>query len=192
MATENEDGGQEENLDLPEVKEGEEDTTDYKAEALKLRDKAIAQRERTKSIKKERDDVKKALEAITNVKRDEPKPKSTGELDETQLDYLDLKGISDQDEIDVIEKVMARTGQTVRQALKDDYVISKLEGLRKDKAVKDATPSGSKRGGNQTGDIASAIAQFEKTGDLPSDFALASAVTNALVERSNTNKPSWK
>src|SRR3990167_6178753 len=47
--------------------------------------------------------------------KEEPKPNekvepkaTTGELDETQLDYLDLKGISDIDEIKVIQKVMQR------------------------------------------------------------------------------------
>ena len=42
----------EETLDLPVVNEGEDDTTDWKAEATKLQNKAISQRERTKTLKK--------------------------------------------------------------------------------------------------------------------------------------------
>jgi hypothetical protein len=112
-------------------------------------------------------------------------------LDETQLDYLDLKGITDPDEIDVIQKVIAKTGQTVRQALKDDYVTSKLSAIRQDKEVKNATPGASRRGGDQTSDLASAVAKFDQTGELPNDFELRSKVINAKVDRENTNKPFW-
>src|SRR3990167_6918439 len=138
----------EENLELPTVEEGEEDTTDYKAEALKLRDKAIAQRERTKALKKELADTKKAVEIAAGLKK-EPTPVKTDELSETQLDYLDLKGISDQDDIDLIHNVMKRTGQTIRQALNDDYVVKKLEVNKAQREVKAATPSNTKRAGGQ-------------------------------------------
>jgi hypothetical protein len=148
--------------------------TDWESEAKKAR--GIAQRYRTKLIK-------------ATEKKVVPPPKS--ELDETQLDYLDLKGITDDEEIAVIQKVVAKTGQTVRQALKDDYVVAKLEALRKDKEVKDATPSGTRRGGSQTNDLATALAKFDQTGELPNDFDLKSQVINAAVERSNTNKPVW-
>lgn len=122
-----------------------------------------------------------------------PESKGTpGELDETQLDYLDLKGISDSDEIDIIQKVIAKTGQTVRQALKDDYVVAKLEKLRADRAVKDATPSSTKRGGNQTTDIAAAVARFEQTGALPDDFETRSAIVNAIEAKTSHNVPRWK
>jgi hypothetical protein len=159
--------------------------TDWEAEAKKAR--GIAQRLRTKLTKAE--EKKVAVETPTApIKETAPK---TGELDETQLDYLDLKGVTDQDEIDIIQKVIAKTGQTVRQALKDDYVQSKLDALRKDKAVKDATPSSTKRGGSQTGDLAQALAKFEQNGELPTDFALRSAVVNAKADKENTNKPAW-
>src|SRR3990167_8694294 len=88
----------EENLELPAVEEGEEDLTDYKAEALKLRDKAIAQRERTKALKKELSDTKRAVEIATGLKK-EPTPVKTDRKSETQLDYLDLKGVTDEADI---------------------------------------------------------------------------------------------
>ena len=183
--------GEEETLDLPaEPGEGEEDLTDWKVEAQKLRDKAISQRERTKTLKKELAETKKAVEVAVGSQKP-PAPVKTGELDETQLDYLDLKGISDPDEIDIIQKVIAKTGQTVRQTLKDEYVVAKLDALKKDKEVKNATPSATKRGGGQTDDLAQALAKFEQTGELPADFALRSAVVNAKADKENTNKPSW-
>lgn len=175
----------EETLDLPEVEEGQEDTTDWKAEAQKLREKAIAQRERTKMLKQQLADAKKAAES-----RVDSQPK-TGELDETQMDYLDLKGISEDEDIKVIEAVMKRTGDSLRQVLKDDYVISKLASNKAKREVQDATPSNTKRGGGQAGTLESAIAKFESTGKLPEDYEMATKVVNALADRSNSNKPAW-
>lgn len=121
-----------------------------------------------------------------------PSKPHTGKLDDTQLDYLDLKGITDQDEIDVIEKVMAKTGQTVRQTLQDDYVKSKLDAIRAEKAVADATPGASRRsGGGSPNELASALARYEATQELPADFELRTKVVNAFVAKGNTNKPSW-
>src|SRR3990167_5258743 len=51
------------------------------------------------------------------------KRSKTDELDESQLNYLELKGYSEDDDINVIQRHVQRTGETVRQALKDDYVI---------------------------------------------------------------------
>ena len=180
----------EENLDLPEVQEGEDDTTDWKAEAQKLRDKAISQRERTKTLKKDLADARKAVGVVAGSKETPSQPK-TGELDETQLDYLDLKGITDSEDIAVIQKVIQKTGQTVREALKDEYVITKLASLKAERDVKAAIPSSTRRSGIQTGDIASAVAKFEATGVLPDDFELASKVTDAVTAKGNRNKPSW-
>lgn len=181
----------EENLELPKVEEGEEDTTDYKTEALKLRDKAIAQRERTKALKKELADTKRAVEIAAGIKK-EPTLVKTGELDETQLDYLDLKGVSEAEDVKVIEDIVKKTGQTVRQALKDEYVVSKLAANKAKRDVQNATPGGTKRSGGQVGDIASAVAKFKETGTLPDDYALATAVTNAVTNADNVHLPPWK
>jgi hypothetical protein len=181
----------EENLELPAVEEGEEDTTDYKAEALKLRDKAIAQRERTKALKKELSDTKRAVEIAAGIKK-EPTPVKTGELDETQLDYLDLKGVNEQEDIDYIEKVVKREGLTVRQALKDDMVIAKLAAHKAKREVLGATPGSTKRAGGQVGDVASAAAKFKETGVLPDDRALANAVVDSIAVAGNDRLPSWQ
>lgn len=170
--------------ELEEVEEDTTDDTDWKALALK--NQGIAKRLQTKLAK-------------ASEKKEEPAPAKetktefqTGKLDETQLDYLDLKGISDQDEIDIIERIVAKTGQTVRQALKDDYVVAKLESLRAEKEVKDATPSSTKRSGSGTGDnLATALAKFNKDGTLPDDYTLRTAVVNALEKQSSGNAPSW-
>lgn len=169
------------NLDEDTV---ETDTTDWKAEAEKA--KAIARRYKTK--------LEKATKAPkVEEKTSEPvkKEATTGALDENALDFLDLKGITDQDEIDLIETVIAKTGQTVRQVLKDEYVSSKLDSMRAQRALKDAMPSNTKRGGGTTDNLEAAIAKFEKTGELPTDFEMRTKVVDGFVSKSNSNKPSW-
>lgn len=162
----------------------ETDTTDWKAEAEKAR--GIAQRLKTKLEKANKPKEEKEEKSVP-VKKEA----TTDGLDETQLDYLDLKGVSDEDEIAVIEGVIKKTGQTVRQALKDDYVIAKLEKLRADKAVKDATPSSTKRSGNQQSDSSSIISKFEATGVMPEDFASRNVIVDYLVKKDRSNAPSW-
>lgn len=156
------------------------DTTDWKAkfeEAEGRRKRAETRLERLKVDKK----VEKVLE------------KKSGELDDTALDYLDLKGITEDEDIQIVETVVKRTGMTVRQALKDDYVIKKLEFNKAAREVKDATPSATKRSsGGQSNDLQSAIARYEATGEYPKDFELRDKVVDALMKRSSNNAPTWR
>src|SRR3990167_315755 len=165
-------------LDLPETKEGEEDTTDWKAEATKLREKAIAQRERTKSLKEQL----KTITAEKEKKVEITPVKPTGELDDTQLDYLDLKGYTEDEDIAVIKSIMQKTGQTVRQALKDDYVIAKLKDLKVARDVKNATPTATKRSGQQASDNEDYWFQkYEASGELPK--GMPQGMAQKLVRR---------
>ncbi len=195
MEKENEGAAEvEETLDLPEVAEGEEDTTDWKGEAQKLRDKAIAQRATTKALKEQLKEAKTAVEAAKAPKQTQDPSKADG-LDDNALDFLDVKGITEDEDIKVIEDIVKKTGMTARQALKDDYVQAKLTANKAKRDVKEATPSSTKRsGGNQTSDLATAIAKYEASGykELPKDFALRSAVVNAIADKQNPNKPAWR
>lgn len=120
------------------------------------------------------------------------KPKATGELDDTQLDYLDLKGITADEDIEVIQKIMSKTGQTVREALKDDYVISKLKALKAERDVKNATPSSTKRSGGQVNNLDYWINKYDQTGELPPDFETRSAVVNAKEKALSASVPTWR
>jgi hypothetical protein len=167
-----------------------DDTTDWKAKAEELeqkrREDGIKARERSKALKAQLAEFKA---------KDIPKPESkpaTGELDDTQLDYLDLKGITAEEDIAVIQKVMLKTGQTVRQALKDDYVIAKLKDLKVAREVKDATPSATKRSGNQTNNLDYWMNKYDQTGELPPDFETRSAVINAKEAKNDVSVPKWK
>jgi hypothetical protein len=190
----NEEAEVEETLDLPEVEEGQEDTTDWKAEAQKLREKAIAQRERTKSIKQRAKDAEAKVAELSKTSPQTPAATKTGELDETALDYLDLKGITEAEDIKVIETIVKKTGMTVREALKDEFVSAKLRANLEKREVKDATPGATKRSGSTGDTLERAVAKYEQSGykDLPEDFELRAKVVNAVEKKSNPNKPSWR
>lgn len=167
-----------------------DDTTDWKAKAEELeqkrREDGIKARERTKALKAQLAELK-----TKEPPKPEPKP-ATGELDDTQLDYLDLKGITEDEDIEVIQKVMQKTGQTVRQALKDDYVIAKLKDLKTQREVKNATPSSTKRSGNQPNNLDYWINKYDQTGELPPDYETRSAVINAKASQNDVSKPKWQ
>lgn len=172
-------------IDL-DLSEDTEDTTDKRPSETPEAKLARLDRQASQLRKK------LGIETEKKVEKTAPsKTETKAELDETQLDYLDLKGITESEDITIIENIVKKTGMTVRQALKDDYVLSKLDANKADRDVKSATPSSTKRGGSQTNDVASALAKFDQTGELPDDFTLRSEVINATVERNNTNKPSW-
>lgn len=166
--------------------------TDWKAEAEKAR--GIAKRALTKL--KKLGEVKK-VEAEAPVIPAKKDAQNAGGLDETQLDYLDLKGVTADEDVKIIEDIVKKTGQTVRQALKDDYVVAKLKANQDARAVKDATPGSTKRSGSGTGDsLELAVAKYEQSGynpaNLPSDFALRTQVINAIADKSSQNQPSWR
>lgn len=114
-----------------------------------------------------------------------------GELDETQTLFLAVKGIESDKEIGLVEKWRTESGKTVKEIVASKIFQAELKELRDEEEVKNATPSATKRGGNQTNDLAAAIAKFEATNVLPDNFELRSAVVNAIAERSSVNKPSW-
>jgi len=128
-------------------------------------------------------------------KQTEPKSSSQkqGEiLSNSDLNYLDLKGVAEPEDVKVIENFMRSTGKTAREAFRDEYVTSKLAANKTAREVQEAMPSGTKRGGNTGNDLQAAIAKFEATGQLPTDFALKSEVVNAIVNKGRNNKPNWQ
>lgn len=137
----------EEVLDLPEIAEGEEDTTDWKAEAKKLQEKAIKQRERTKELKaklKEQTPAEKKAEAKL-----ENKP--SGELDSGQIALLRVDGIKGTEELALVKEYLA-SGKELLDVMENKHFINDLADLREAKASKDAIPSGTKRSAPVTRD----------------------------------------
>jgi len=140
MENENEQIQEEEELDLPEVAEGEEDTTDWKELALKQQ--GINKRLKTK--------MEKAKE-VKEVKEDTPpeKPedinKKTSDFDYGQKAFLKSYGIDGADERELVKAFMDRTGDDLDKVIEDDILVAKLEKLREAKAVKEAIPTRTNR-----------------------------------------------
>lgn len=135
--------------------------------------------------------IRKDLGMETPEKPQKNETPKTGELDEATLDFLDVKGLTEEEDIDVVRNVMQRTGQTARQALKDDYVISKLNDNKKAREVKVATPSSTKRSGQQSTDNEDYWFQkYEATGELPKGMphGMAAKLVNRKAGQSDTRK----
>lgn len=123
----------------------------------------------------------------------EPKQESkpSGKLDETQLDYLDLKGVSEEEDIKVIETVMRNTGKTLRETLKDEYVVATIDENRRTRGVRNAIPGSSKRAGVETNSTDFYVNKFKDTGKLPADFETRSKVVDALTAESSDRVPGF-
>lgn len=117
-----------------------------------------------------------------------------GELDDTQLGYLELRGITEEEDISIIRTVMNKTGQTLRQTLKDDYVVQKLKDARMEREVKAATPANAPKrvGQTSTNDVDYWLYRNERTGELPKDFETRAKVIEAKERKFGVNQPSWR
>lgn len=185
MATNDTETAQEEVKDEEVVEETTEteaeDTTDWKSRYEELNRNAGSLKRTLTRTQKELAEAKvKPVEAPRKV-----------ELDDTALDYLDLKGITDTDEIEEVRKHMQRTGESLRETLKDDWLIQRLGKIKRDNEAKANTPGSTERAGNAGNNVDYYVARYEQTGKLPDDFKLKSEVVNRLVDRSNTNRPQW-
>jgi hypothetical protein len=165
-------------LDL-EVETPEEAPVEEKPERS-LEDKLTYHQKQAEKLKKK-----------LGVAEEKPESKSTGKLDETQLDYLDLKGISEEEDIKVIETVMKNTGKSLRDTLKDDYVVSTLNDNQSTRNVRNAIPGSSKRAGIESNSVDYYLNKFKSTGQLPQDFETRSKVVDALTAESNNKVPGF-
>lgn len=164
----------EEDLELPEVAEGEDDTTDWKALALKQQ--GINKRLKTK------------IEKISSKKEEKPdvpaKPES--KPNEFKLSSGDkallnsYKGIKGADEIALCENWLTKYGGTPEDMIEDDVFNSKLEKLREAKLEERAIPR--KTGRSSTSDTSAIDYYLEKPfSEVPKDKRIE--VLNARLER---------
>lgn len=173
----------EEETETPEAELTE--TTDWEAEAKKAR--GIAQRLRTKLTKAEE-------KKVAAPPKEEAKPK-TGELDETSVLWLEVKGVKteDADEMKLVETWQKDSGKDVKAIFASKIFQAELKDLRDQKAVQDATPSNTKRGGQgNAGSLDAAVAKYERDGTLPDDFDLRSQVINRMEQKSDVSRPAWR
>src|SRR3990167_11532426 len=115
----------EDNFELPQSEDGQEDSTDWKAEAIKLKEKAIRQREKTKELKTKLAEFEaKPQDKIENKKSDE-------KLFE-RLDKLALKtaGINEADEVELYNKWKEQTGREADEITENRIFQAELTDLR--------------------------------------------------------------
>jgi len=119
--------------ELPEVKEGEEDTTDWKAIAQK--NQGIAKRFKTKQEK-----LKADLEAA-KPKPKKAKVKGTDKLDYAQKAFLIANGIKGSEEHQLAFDIMKRLGtDDLDMVVEDEFFMSKIKTLRDKVTLEEATP----------------------------------------------------
>lgn len=171
----------EETLDLPQTVEGVEDTTDWKAEAIKLREKAIAQRERTKTLKQKLAEKEAEAKKITKTLE-----KKTTELDYGAKAYLKASGI-DSSEFDFVKEQIESSGKDLDTLLNNPYFQVELKNLREAKAVAKATPAA---GRTVTEPANSKVDYWIAKGELPPDPQLRRDVVNEKIrlEKSSNSK----
>src|SRR3990167_1393587 len=130
---------------------------------------------------------------VIHVETTPKERKPSSELDDAALDYLELKGISEEEDVEVIQKVVKKTGQSLRQALKDDYVVSKLQANKSAREVLAATPGSSRRAGQASlNDVDYWVERNARTGELPPDFETRAKLVEAKIRRFGTNEPGWR
>jgi DNA polymerase/3'-5' exonuclease PolX len=167
MANENEEEVVEE---LPEVIEGEEDTTDYKALALKMQ--GMAKRFQTK--------LSKLAEAPKPKAEVVPEKKEDG-LDRIDRAVLRAEKITDPEEVDLVQSIMKETGKDLDKVLESKYFQSELKEMRDTKASKEAIPSGTKRSSQSARDT---VDYWVSKGELPptDQVELRRKVVNARMQ----------
>lgn len=146
MSITNEEVINEEDLKLEEVTEEElaDDSVDWKAKFQETHGKLKRATTKLSKLKSKQETEKKDLGA-EKIEVE----KESDELTDGQLAYLTAKGIDGDEEIEFIQKHLKKTGESLRDALKDDYVQSKIKSFKNARDVAEATPTGSNRG-NQT------------------------------------------
>lgn len=131
------------------------------------------------------------IEAKVEKKVDSELQKRTGGLDEVQLNYLDLKGYSEPEDIKIIQQVMEKTGKTVREVLRDEYIQAKLKDNQVAREVKLAMPDMTSKGGGVFSDNEDYYFQkYEQTGSLPKNMpkGMAERLVNRKAQQSDVRR----
>ena len=177
-----------ENLDLPEVAgDEEEDTTDWEAEARKLQQKAIKQREKTKEYKAA---IKAKDEEIASLK---PKEKIKEELkisdepDYARLAFLENKGVVHPDDQKLVQDEANRLKLPLTDILQMAHIKSQLDTNKDQRLAQEGMPKGrGQSGGGKTQQDVEYWRDKKKadgTYETPSDPELAEKVIDARIHK---------
>lgn len=148
-----------------------EDTTDWKAEALK--NKAILERK------------EKKLQEFLSDDGKEKKTKKTNELGYGEKAFLVANGIKGAKETELVTNYMEQTGKSLDEVIENKYFQNELKDLRDVQAVNEAVGDPSKR----VGDVAkNSVEYWIAKGELPpvSEVQLRRDVVNAKMAKSKS------
>lgn len=171
---------EEEVEELPEVTEGEEDTTDWKALAIKQA--GMAKRFATK--------LKKLADKPTEPKPEAPKATQPAEkkeiLDRVDRAVLSVKGITEPEEIELVERRKAETGRGLEELLATTWFKQELQEFREKATSFEVMPSGSKRSNQAARD---SVEYWISKGELPpkNQVQLRRDVVNAKMRKAQNN-----
>lgn len=189
MTDENEVGNDEAVEEIDDIVEEKDDdgndTTDWKALALK--NQGIAKRYQTKLQKqKEAEDTDKTEDTKETTKQDTTK--KSDELDYGQKAYLAANDIKDPDEVKLVEDIMKDTGKTLEEVLEHKVFKADLEDFReksKTKRASDATGKSKRASGSARTEVDYWIAK----GELPEDRKLRIEVIAARRKKDTNGNP---
>jgi hypothetical protein len=161
--------------ELPQVQDGQEDKTDWKAIAQERQDALAKMQGMTKRFQTKLKKLAEAPKSSNSSQGNAPEKKG---FDYAEKAYLKSSGINSE-EFNFVKEVMDSTGKDIDSVLSSNWFQKDLQERRQLKTTEAATPSGTKRAGQQTrNDVDYWIAK----GELPKDDpALARKVVNAKI-----------
>jgi hypothetical protein len=114
----------------------------------------------------------------------EVKPEKSDELNYGHLAFLTSKGIEEDEDIDFVKGIAKRTGEELRDVLKDEFVQNKLKVLKEARDAKNAVPSGTRRSAPTAKDEVSYwLEKGELPPDLPENRKIRQDVVNAKIAK---------
>lgn len=163
--------------------EEQEDTTDWKARAQELEQKASKQRENTKALKAEIAKLKESYQPVEPSKSNEP--------DYAKLAFLKGEGITHPDDQKLVQDEAARLKMPLTDILAMGHIKSQLETARDQREAQAGMPKGPGRGSGKTQqDVDYWLAKPQKadgTYETPSDIGLAEKVINARMNQEKSS-----
>lgn len=158
--------------ELPEVEEGQDDTVDYKA--LVQKQQGMLKRFQTR-LKKLSENPPVKPEVKQEVEKKEI-------LDRVDRAVLSVKGITEPEEIELVEKRKSETGRSLEELLSTNWFKQELQEFRDHNMTSSAIPSGSKRSGQAARD---SVEYWIQKGELPpkGQVQLRRDVVNARMQK---------
>lgn len=168
---------EEEVEELPTPVEGEEDTTDWKALAIKQAGMAKRFATKLKKLAEKPAEPKPQAQQTT-----QPAEQKKEILDRVDRAVLSVKGITEPDEIELVERRKAETGRGLEELLATTWFKQELQEFREKATSFDVMPAGSKRSNQAARD---SVEYWIAKGELPpkNQTQLRRDVVNARMKR---------